>query len=170
MRLANAEDLPGIVDIYNSTISSRKSTADTEIVTLESKNEWFVKHSKTRPILVEELNEDIVAWVSFESFYGRPAYHSTAEISIYVDAKYRAQGIGSRVLIESIELCPALGINNLIAFIFSHNKESLTLFEKHGFIKWGELPKVAEMDGNLFSLSILGIDVTVHNKRLHQTV
>ncbi|MDZ4938569.1 N-acetyltransferase, partial [Clostridium perfringens] len=47
------EDLPAIVDIYNSTISGRKVTADLEPVTVESRIEWFEEHSNDfRPLWV----------------------------------------------------------------------------------------------------------------------
>jgi len=160
MRLATEADLPRIVEIYNSTIDSAMATADTEKVSVASKREWFSKHSKNRPIFVEEDDKNVVAWVSFESFYGRPAYHLTAEISIYIDLRYRGQGMGFKLLDDSITLSPSLGLKNLVAYIFSHNHISLQLFRKHGFQQWGELPEVAEIDGNLYSLSILGLAVT----------
>ncbi len=165
MRLANENDVYRIVEIYNSTISSRIATADTNEVTLVSRIDWFQKHSDTRPIFVEESDDNIIGWVSFESFNARPAYHLTAEISIYIDSKHRGQGIGSTLLKRSINLCPSLGLKNLVANIFSHNISSLALFEKHGFTKWGELPEVAEMDGNLYSLSILGLKISTPNKQ-----
>ena len=59
MRRANENDLPGIVEIYNSTIESRAATADTEKVTVESRREWFGKHSEKRPILVEEIDGNL---------------------------------------------------------------------------------------------------------------
>ena len=40
-RDATRQDLDAIVKIYNSTISSRMVTADTEPVTTESKIKWF---------------------------------------------------------------------------------------------------------------------------------
>ena len=61
---------------------------------------------------------------------------------------------------NAIKLCPSLGLKNLVAYIFSHNRGSLELFRKHGFKKWGELPEIAEIDGDLYSLSILGLAVT----------
>lgn len=83
MRHATIDDLPTIVAIYNSTVARRTSTADTEEVSVASKLEWFNSHNReTRPILVHEENGDVAAWVSFESFYGRPAYSHTTEISI----------------------------------------------------------------------------------------
>ena len=56
MRRANENDMPRIVEIYNSTINSRMTTADTEKVTVESRSGWFGKHSEKRPIFVEEID------------------------------------------------------------------------------------------------------------------
>jgi len=98
----------------------------------------------------------VAAWVSFESFYGRPAYDRTAEISIYIAPEYRRQGLGKRLLAESLAMTPELGIRTVVAYIFSHNEGSMRLFRSFGFETWGELPEIAEMDGRRYSLSILG--------------
>ncbi len=157
MRLATESDLPRIVAIYNSTIPTRQSTADTVEVSVESKQDWFRKHtSDKRPLLVHEIEGKVVAWVSFESFYGRPAYDHTAEISIYIASEYRGKGLGHQLLQETIELTPTLGIKTLIGYIFSHNEASLRLFKSFGFEEWGKLPNVADMDGREYSLSIVG--------------
>lgn len=74
IRNAVEQDLARVVDIYNAAVPSKHSTADTEPVSIESKSEWFHKHStERRPLLVYEINDKVVAWVSFEDFYGRPA-------------------------------------------------------------------------------------------------
>ncbi len=157
LRKAVEQDLPRIVEIYNSTVATRTSTADTSPVTVESKRAWFQEHDESRPLFVYELENKIVGWASFQQFYGRPAYHLTAELSIYLDAEFRAQGLGQTILSECIALCPSLGIINLVGFVFSHNLASLKLLNKFGFQKWGELVEVAEMDGKHYSLSILGL-------------
>lgn len=157
MRYAGKDDLPEIVAIYNSAVTTRLSTADTEKVTIEAKEEWFQKHTPDkRPIFVHEADGKIAAWVSFESFYGRPAYDHTAEISIYVAPRHRGKGMGRQLLKKSIEMAPKLGIKTLIGFIFSHNEPSLRLFKSFEFKQWGRLPGIAEMDGTEYSLSILG--------------
>ena len=85
-RLATIDDLPKIVEIYNSTIPSRMVTADTEPVTVESRLDWFKEHDpNTRPLFIISLDQQTAGWMSFQSFYGRPAYQATAEISIYID-------------------------------------------------------------------------------------
>lgn len=157
MRQALEQDLPRIVSIYNSTIQSRSSTADTEEVSVASKLPWFLHHTPgKRPILVHEIDHNVVAWVSFESFYGRPAYDNTAEISIYVDQRYRGKGLGRRLLLEAIDMAAYLKIKTLLGYIFSHNIPSLKLFRSFGFEEWGHLPDIAIMDGNEYSLSIMG--------------
>ncbi|WP_312035986.1 GNAT family N-acetyltransferase [Billgrantia desiderata] len=95
LRYATEQDLPRIVDIYNAAIPSRRSTADTEQVTPEARLEWFRKHQpERRPLLVYEREEGVVAWMSFEDFYGRPAYRHTAELSIYIDPRYQGKLLG----------------------------------------------------------------------------
>lgn len=157
MRNANETDLPTIVSIYNSTVPTRLSTADTTEVTVESRREWFKQHnSETRPLLVHEQNGKVVAWVSFQPFYYRPAYDYTAEISIYISAECRGKGLGQSLLAEALEKAKTLDIKTMVAFVFSHNERSLRLFKRFGFKEWGKLPDVAEMDGREFSLSVLG--------------
>lgn len=154
------EDLPAIVDIYNSTISGRKVTADLEPVTVESRIRWFEEHSNDfRPLWVMRSEDGMVAWMSFQSFYGRPAYNGTAEISIYVNEIYRGIGAGSILIEKAIEESPRLRISNLVGFVFGHNEPSLKLLKKYGFDQWGLLPGVAELDGIKRDLVIVGRSV-----------
>ena len=157
MRIATKNDLKDIVSIYNSTISTRQSTADIKEVSVESRLEWFRQHDpKKRPLLVHEDSGKVSGWVSFQSFYGRAAYDHTAEISIYVSPECRGKGLGRLLLAESLELTEQLCIKTVVCFIFSHNTPSIKLFKSFGFEEWGKLPNVAEMDGKEYSLSIIG--------------
>jgi phosphinothricin acetyltransferase len=155
-RRAEQEDLTAIVSIYNSTISSRMVTADTSPVKVESRLVWFNNHNDMRPLWVVELDKTICAWVSYQDFYGRPAYQATAEVSIYLHENMRGRGMGAVLLENVLKECPSLKIENLLAFVFSHNEPSIRLFKKYGFEDWGHLPGVAELDGIKRDLVILG--------------
>ncbi len=153
---AQLHDLPDIVAIYNQTIPSRMVTADTETVTVASRREWFLSHHDARPIYVYKEQGRVVGWVSFKSFYGRPAYDQTVEVAIYLCETVRGKGLGKQSVQFVEHEAQRLGITTLLAFIFSHNTVSLKLFKNAGFSHWGELPNVAKMDGQLYSLTILG--------------
>jgi L-amino acid N-acyltransferase YncA len=157
IRDATEADLPAIVEIYNAAIPGRKATADTEPVAVENRYAWFCEHHPgRRPLWVAEENEAIVGWLSFQSFYGRPAYHATAEISVYVAPSRQRAGIGRALLARATDQAPRLGLKTLLGFIFDHNEPSLKLFESFGFERWGVLPRVAELDGVERDLMILG--------------
>jgi len=102
------------------------------------------------------LENELIGWVSFQSFYGRPAYQGTAEISIYLDEQARGKGWGEIILQYAMKSCPALGIKNLLGFIFAHNVPSMKLFRKLGFATWGHFPGVAVLDGIERDLIIVG--------------
>jgi len=157
MRIATESDLTGLVAIYSSTIATRQSTADTTEVSVASRLEWFRQHvPDKRPLLVHEENGTVIGWMSFQSFYGRPAYDNTAEISIYISPAPRGKRLGHSLLAESLELTRQLHIKAVVGFVFSHNTPSLKLFRSFGFEEWGKLPNIAEMDGKEHSLSIFG--------------
>jgi L-amino acid N-acyltransferase YncA len=157
-RDAAIQDLPVVVEIYNSTIASRMVTADTEPVTVESRVAWFEKHSPDkRPLwMIEDSNGTVVGWAGFQSFYGRPAYDATVEISIYLATAQRGKGWGRQILQYCIKVSPTYGVKTLLGFIFAHNAPSLHLFYSEGFTDWGILPHVATLDGVEQTLKIVG--------------
>jgi L-amino acid N-acyltransferase YncA len=149
------------VEIYNASIPGHSATADTDPVSVETRGGWFHAHDpERRPIWVAEEKGAVVGWLSFQSFYGRPAYHATAEISVYVSPNKQRSGIGRALLAKAIEQAPRLGLRTLLGFVFGHNEPSLRLFESLGFERWGNLPSVAELDGVERDLIILGRRIT----------
>jgi L-amino acid N-acyltransferase YncA len=172
LRDATLADLPAIVEIYNSTVASRKVTADTEPVSVESRVAWFHAHGpQARPLWVAEraAGDDpdagaavgaaaaIVGWVSFSDFYGRPAYKATAEVSIYLAESARGQGLGKILLQRALAAAPGLRVSTVLGFIFGHNDASMRLFTSFGFTAWGNLPRVAVLDGIERDLIIMGL-------------
>jgi L-amino acid N-acyltransferase YncA len=160
IRDATEADLPAIVAIYNAAIPRRMATADLEPVSCESRLAWFHRRSPSKhPLWVIEVEDVVAGWLSFQAFYGRPAYHATAELSIYIAPDYHRRGLGQQLLSQAIDQSPSLGIKTLVSLIFAHNLPSLKLFEKFNFQLWGHLPKVADLDGVECDLIIMGIHI-----------
>lgn len=159
IRDAKEADLPRIVEIYNSAVPLRTVTADTEPITVESRKAWFRAHDpKRRPLWAAEQSGETVGWLSLGDFYdGRPAYHATAEVGVYVAEGYRRAGVGRALLGEAIRRAPGIGLKTLTAGAFGHNEPSLRLFEGFGFERWAFFPGVAEIDGVERDLVVLGL-------------
>ena len=163
IRDARLEDLPRIVGIYNAAIPGRRATADTEPITVESRMDWFYAHNAgDRPLWVYVTQNEgdrmgtILGWISLNSFYGRPAYQATTEVSIYVAPEAQGQGIGSCLLQKIIAHCQTSEIKTVMGFVFAHNDPSLNLLQKFGFEQWGYCPRIALLDGEEKDLVILG--------------
>jgi L-amino acid N-acyltransferase YncA len=160
IRLARPEDLERIVAIYNASIPGRMATADVEPVTVQQRRQWLSDRDPSRrPVWVAERDGEIAGWLSVNDFYGRPAYHATAEVGVYVDPAWHRRGVGRELLDHLVATAPQLGLRRLIAIIFAHNAPSLALFEGAGFERWGLLPQVAELDGRPIDSAILGLRV-----------
>jgi phosphinothricin acetyltransferase len=157
IRDARESDLPAIIKIYNAAIATRASTAQLEPVTLESRRNWLKDHSPDRhPFWVLEMDGKIAGWLTLKSFLPRCAYRDTAEVSVYVDEKFRRRGVGRALLAKAISLASRLGIIAIVGLIFAHNQASLRLFAELGFEKWGLLPGVARLDDVERDLTIMG--------------
>ena len=156
-RHATIEDLPRIVEIYNSIVAGRMVTADTEPVTIDSRLSWFNAHDPVhRPLWMVYDEGKNIGWVSYQWFYGRPAYNGTAELSIYIDEQQRTRGYGKQILQHAMSMCGQLEIKTLLGYIFAHNEPSLKLFKNAGFDRWGHFPRIAMLDGVERDLIIVG--------------
>lgn len=154
---AQLSDLPVIVATYNASIPGRLATADLEPVSVESKVNWFHEHHEdSRPLWLIHKDGQYAGWISFSSFYGRPAYNKTVEVSIYLEPAAQGKGIGKECLVFAAEEARKRNILTLLGFIFGHNTPSLNLFYKQGFEQWARLPEVADMEGTWRDLIIVG--------------
>jgi phosphinothricin acetyltransferase len=157
VRDAVEADLPAIVNIYNATVPTRMVTAELEPTTVEARLPWLREHSPDQhPFWVMECDGTVAGWLSFKQFLPRCAYRGTAEISVYVDENFRRRGVARRLLEKAIAQAPSLGITAIVGLIFGHNEPSLKLFERHGFERWGLLPRIARLASVERDLIIMG--------------
>jgi L-amino acid N-acyltransferase YncA len=150
-------DLPAIIKIYNAAVATRIATAQLEPVTLEQRRGWLKEHSVDRhPFWVLEIDRQIAGWLTLKPFLPRCAYRGTAEVSVYVDERFRRRGVARTLMAAAIARAPALQMNAMVGLIFAHNEPSLKLFAQLGFEKWGLLPRVARLDDVERDLAIMG--------------
>ncbi len=140
IRLVQIEDLSAIVDIYNQSIPSQRSTADTQPVQVEERMAWFLEHIPEKyPIFVAEVEEKIAGWCSLSTYRpGRAVLRYTAEISYYVAREYHRKGAATALIAHAMAACPGLQLKNLFAIVLERNTAGLNLLEKMG-LKNGDI-------------------------------
>jgi phosphinothricin acetyltransferase len=92
IRHANPNDAAAIADIYNEAIRSTTATFDTEPKSAQERLQWLETHDERHPVLVAELDGQVVGWAALTNWSDRPAYGQTAESSFYVSRQFRAVG------------------------------------------------------------------------------
>lgn len=155
IRPAEMTDVEAITQIYNEAIRTTTATFDTEPKTLEERRGWFTSHGERYPILVAQLDGNVVGWSCLTKWSDRPAYDVTAETSFYVQEGHRGKGIGRRLKQATIDQARQLGFHSLLARVAEGSEESLHLNEAFGFHHVGTLKEVGQKFGRLLDVHIL---------------
>lgn len=155
MRPAEPEDLAAITKIYNDAILNTVATFDTKTKTPEEQKEWLAAHDAKHPVLVAEIDGEIVGWASLSRWSDRYAYSDTAEISVYVDEEKRGKGVGTALMDEVLRQGRSAGLHTVLARITSGNEISIRMHEKAGFEHIGVMREVGVKFGNLLDVHMM---------------
>ena len=158
IRSATESDLAAINDIYNHYVLHSTCTYQEESESLESRREWFQHHGGRHPVMVAEVERQIVGWGSISPYKARSAYRFTVENSVYVHHRHQRRGIGSLLLRELIARARELGHHVIIAVIDADQSASVALHAKFQFEKAGHLKEVGLKFGrqlDLFYMELL---------------
>jgi phosphinothricin acetyltransferase len=102
--------------------------------TVEDQLAWMDEHSGAHPavVAVDDL-EQVLGFGSLSPYRPRPAYRTSVEDSVYVDAEARGQGVGRGLLGELIALAGAHGFHTVMARIVGGHDASIRLHQACGF-------------------------------------
>jgi phosphinothricin acetyltransferase len=139
IRPACIADLEAINEIYNHYVLSSTCTFQTEPESMESRREWFGMHGENYPVLVAEIDGNIVGWASLSRYHKRSAYRHTMEDSVYVRDGLHGKGIGGSLLFNLILEAKAAGHHSIIGVIAEGQPASVVLHEKMGFTEVAHL-------------------------------
>ena len=143
-RAAAPADAGAINAIYNQGIEDRIATFETRLRTPQEIETWF---DGRHPIVVVEHDGRVIAFAATFAYRPRACYEGVAEVSVYVDRQFRAQGAGRLALSELIKLAEAAGFWKLLSRIFPENRKSRALVASLGFREVGAYEKHGRLDG-----------------------
>jgi L-amino acid N-acyltransferase YncA len=129
--------------IYLEGIATGQATFQTEAPAWA---EWNAGHLTT-PRLVARADNGMLGWAALSPSSKRACYAGVAEVSIYIAAAARGQGIGRALMAALIDAAEQQGIWTLWSSVFPENTASIRLHLQYGFREVGRRERIAQLHG-----------------------
>ncbi len=139
-----SEDWETVQSIYREGIATGNATFETDAPGWQ---EWDKTHLGDCRFVARREGQ-VVGWGALSPVSSRCVYAGVAEVSIYVTASARGEGIGKTLLRTLIEASERQGIWTLQAGIFPENEASIALHKACGFREVGYREKIGQMNGH----------------------
>src|ERR1043166_9551963 len=136
-------DWPTVRAIYLDGIATGQATFETEAPSWEAWDTGHLPHSR----LAARVDGVLVAWAALSPVSKRACYAGVAEVSAYVAAAHRGQGIGRKLLEAIIGESERHGIWTLQGTTFPQNVASLRLQQACGFRIVGRRERIGQLHG-----------------------
>ena len=128
-----------ILAILNDAIANSTALYDYKPRTPQNMVGWFEAKAKGQyPVIgVENDAGELQGFASYGAFRAWPAYKYTVEHSVYVDARFRGQGLGRVLLQAIIAAAGKQDFHVMVGGIDASNAVSIRLHESLGFTPCG---------------------------------
>ncbi len=136
-------DWPAVALILHEGIATGNARFEDTLPTWKEFDETHLPHCR----LVARSGDEVVGWVILGATSKRRVYAGVTEVSIYVKASARGQGVGKTLLEAVIDESERAGIWTLQAGIFPENTVSLALHRQCGFRTVGIRERIGQMNG-----------------------
>jgi phosphinothricin acetyltransferase len=143
LRDLRPDDWPEVARIFEEGIRTGNATFETEV---PSWKEWDSAHLPEHRFVAEREGR-IVGWIALVPVSPRECYAGVAEVSAYVGAEARGEGVGTALLARLIESSERGGIWTLETGVFPENGPSLRLLQRFGFRVVGTRERIGRMHG-----------------------
>ena len=140
IRMARAEDIPAILDIYAPYVLNTTATFEYNVPTFPEFHARFSEITKQFPWLVWEEKGKVLGYAYASAPFTRAAYQWCAEPSIYLAPEIQGKGIGKKLYTILEALLKQQGYRVLYAIITQENHGSLAFHQKLGYTLTAQFP------------------------------
>ena len=128
------DDIPAVTRIYGHYVRETVITFETEEPDeAEMANRFAAIAGKGHPLLIGEIDGEVIGYAYASTYRPREAYRFTCEDSIYLAPSAVGHGIGGKMLGRLIEESSKAGLKQMLAVITAERENSVRLHAKHGF-------------------------------------
>ena len=135
---------PAVKAIYEAGIATGNATFETQAPTWEA---WDTAHLGHSRLAAVDAAGTVRGWAALSPVSSRCVYGGVAEISVYIAAGARCQGVGRQLLQALIADSEAHGIWTLQAGTFEENTASIGLHTQAGFRVIGHRERIGQHHG-----------------------
>lgn len=140
IRPYQTEDTQAILEIINFNILNSTALYDYNIRTYEQQKTILEeKSAKNFPVLVAEIDNQVVGFGTYGEFRFKEAFRYTVEHSVYINEKAQGKGAGKLLLEQLILIAKEQNLHTMIGVIDAENKSSIGFHEKFGFKNVGTI-------------------------------
>ncbi len=177
IRTVRADDLDRVIKLLNREVMGGVNIFRFAPLDAEAARRWWKLHGSGRyQALVAEHpgnpgehpgnpgehprdrdtgSPQVVGWAAFAPHSAYEGYDRTAEISVWVDAPFRGQGIGKVLIRALLATCHDRNLRTIVSRIEASNLASLRLHESIGFTHVGVLKDVGEKFGRSLDVVLM---------------
>ncbi|GAA4026773.1 GNAT family N-acetyltransferase [Hymenobacter glaciei] len=135
---------PAVRAIYAEGMATGTATFTTEPPTWEA---WDAGHLPACRLVAADATGTVLGWVALSPVSGRCVYAGVAEVSVYVGAAARGQGVGLGLMKALVTESEKNDLWTLQAGIFPENTASVRLHEAVGFRLVGRRERIGQLHG-----------------------
>jgi L-amino acid N-acyltransferase YncA len=162
IRPAAPDDAGAIGAIYDEAVAGGVATFATGPHPAEERRAWLAARPARAPVFVGVDDGEVRAWSALAPLTHRPWYDGVAEYTVYVAARSRGRGLGTRMLAHLLEVAPGHGYWKLVGMIMAENAAGLGLAAGAGFRVVGTHLAHAPLGGRWRDVTVverhLGVD------------
>ncbi|MHA6163370.1 N-acetyltransferase family protein [Pseudomonas sichuanensis] len=160
IRDALADDLPGILAIYNDAVRNTTAIWNETPVDLANRQAWFeARAQQGYPILVAVDETGVLGYASFGDWRPFEGFRHTVEHSVYIRGDQRGKGLGPILMAALIERARACDKHVMVAAIESGNAASIRLHQRLGFAITGQMAQVGVKFGRWLDLTFMQLNL-----------
>lgn len=152
-----------VTDIFNQAIPAGDAEWTEVLHTVEERTDWWRDRvSASRPVIVAELDEQVVGVASYGDFRDstrREGFRFVCEHSVYLDASARGTGAADALMDELCDRARTNGLRRMIATIDAFNDRSIAFHVRRGFVEVGRMPDIGFTFDTWRTMVLLQLDL-----------
>ena len=152
LRAATAEDARAVQSIYAHHVLHGVGTFEEE----PPDRGEIESRMRSGHWVVAEEDGQVLGYAYYGPYRARSGYRFTVEDSVYVHPGAIGRGVGGRLLAVLVEHARSAGLRQMVAAVgSSDNTASISLHERHGFVRAGVLAGVGLKLGRVLDVVLL---------------